>query len=786
MRLGCVVLILAFHVSQFTNVRAQSPSVTAPSVDIPHTLSYQGTLADKYGKLLDSSNIPMVVSLYSDDQGTNRIWQGTYTPAISKGLFCIQLGSGNYPLPKGDAMGHGLWLGIAVGGSSELRPLTPVSASAYALNVADNSITAPKMGTDYVSSVQINGQQVTSRGGAANFLPGEGISMSYDSNAQGIMINTRQIQNPIANVYGSNWWGELGNSSLPNYPSPLTFLGITDWTNQNAAGNTQLEIHIDDVAGNPGFDGNGRVMSYEEGLESPNLIGGYRGNITSGLTRGGAVIGGGGWNANVNTVNGDYGFIGGGYGNIAGYVSVVGGGSDNSANGTNNVVAGGEHNTITAPSSSIDVTISGGTYNIVPVGVAPNYSSGVTIGGGSSNYATGLLATVSGGSNNLIGYINDNGNEEWTTIGGGGANRIYNTSSGGLISVNYSTIAGGGFNQIQSSEGAVIAGGENNTISSKLSAIVGGNYNTISSSVTKPGFIGGGSGNTLSGVAGVLAGGDANTVSGNDASIGGGTGCSATAEASTVSGGANNKATATGATIPGGENLTAQSYSQTVIGYNNLAKGSSNSPYNNGGAVNNQDDPVLIVGNGASTGAVFPSFAVHNAFEVTNDGHTLVFDTLGAVYTSSFPYSVSTANTGTTLPSSSHEAPKLGGTYIDNITYAWGDIPAGGGTGPVNPVIPNNSFGVHDINYNATTNTYLVRLELNDQNLPPNGIALNRGSVTATIEGIDDNSDPGCVTIAVSPISNNVFAVWTHRVNLGAGTCDAVPFAFSFKVCGRP
>lgn len=117
------------------------------------------------------SNYTMTVSLYADAGGQTRVWQGVYPvsgsgqPSKSAGsatnpstLFNLQLGSGNYPLPSGDALNHPLWIGVAIDGAAELRPLTPVAASAYALTVADSAITSSKMGTDYVSSVQINEQ----------------------------------------------------------------------------------------------------------------------------------------------------------------------------------------------------------------------------------------------------------------------------------------------------------------------------------------------------------------------------------------------------------------------------------------------------------------------------------------------------------------------------------------------------------------------------------------------------------------------------------------------------
>jgi hypothetical protein len=132
---------------------------------------------------------------------------------------------------------------------------------------------------------------------------------------------------------------------------------------------------------------------------------------------------------------------------------------------------------------------------------------------------------------------------------------------------------------------------------------------------------------------------------------------------------------------------------------------------------------------------------------------------------------------------SSQEAPRLGGTYADNVVYAWAEVPPGFGAGPINPVTPNSSFGVRTINWDGTTSTYTVAIEVNDQNGAP--AMINKGSVTATIES-GGPTDPGCATIAVSSITASSFKVWTHFVDFGSTTCRALPYGFSFKVCGRP
>jgi hypothetical protein len=127
----------------------------------------------------------------------------------------------------------------------------------------------------------------------------------------------------------------------------------------------------------------------QQNATSPNVIGGYSGNVISATVKGG-VIGGGGKSSYPNRVWLDYGTVGGGSGNTAGSAaSTVAGGDRNTASGGLSVVGGGAQNT----ASGTYGTVAGGQLNI-----ADGYLS--TVGGGLANYATGYAATVPGGNNN--------------------------------------------------------------------------------------------------------------------------------------------------------------------------------------------------------------------------------------------------------------------------------------------------------------------------------------------------------------------------------------------------
>jgi len=183
-----------------------------------------------------------------------------------------------------------------------------------------------------------------------------------------------------------------------------------------------------------------RAVRIEPDATSPNLLGGYAGNV---LTAGvhGATIAGGGEAAQINRVTDDYGTVGGGVSNRAGdnasttdtaRYATVGGGNLNRAVGSAATVCGGQNN----DADSDYATVAGGHSNY-----ALAYSF---VGGGQTNVAGGIWATVSGGYNNSVPF---NGG----TVGGG----ILNTAGAT----------------------AVVAGGQSNTASGSWSSVPGGYQN---------------------------------------------------------------------------------------------------------------------------------------------------------------------------------------------------------------------------------------------------------------------------------------------------------------------
>lgn len=168
-------------------------------------------------------------------------------------------------------------------------------------------------------------------------------------------------------------------------------------------------------------------LHVQPNVTSPNLIGGFSGNvILNGVT--GAFVGGGGEVTFPNRITDDFSVIGGGESNQAGNntgttsdaeFATVAGGTGNKAIATSTTVGGGASNL-----ASFDrATVSGGLGNTAS-------STASTVGGGQSNTASGYGGAISGGQANTA-----SGN--FSTVGGG----FTNTASG-----QYATIPGGANN----------------------------------------------------------------------------------------------------------------------------------------------------------------------------------------------------------------------------------------------------------------------------------------------------------------------------------------------------
>lgn len=211
-----------------------------------------------------------------------------------------------------------IWFNDGTNGFSELSPTQPLTAAPYALKAWS------------VSADQITGT-----------IPASNIG--EDSiDATMLVDGAVGVDDLSATVLSDTFWGLGGNSGTT---AGTHFIGSTD--------NEPVEIHVNGK----------RALRIEPNTYGPVLIGGHPANSV-GSGSAGAVIAGGGWFYNPNTIgmNSDYSAIGGGYG------------IDIGAGSTYSTVSGGSENDIGANSDYS--TIAGGYYNKIGDGAQYAFAAG--------------------------------------------------------------------------------------------------------------------------------------------------------------------------------------------------------------------------------------------------------------------------------------------------------------------------------------------------------------------------------------------------------------------------
>ncbi len=812
---------------------------------VPNTISYQGVLTDQNGTVFFDGTYQITVRLYSDPNGNTVVWEDTYTAPVSGGIFNLYLGDGNAPLPGSETMNTRLWVGTSVNGDAEMRPLTPLSSSPYALNVpdaaittaklADNAITANKVDMDYVSEIRVNGEKVSGKGTTLNIESSDDFEVKYDQTSQSLKIISPQENHSGTHddnkgpsiLANPNTWGSGGDLITPGGAGPLAATN-NDWigTSTGVSGAINFEVRVNSQ----------RTMLYQpNGINTPNIVGGHNTNaIPAGAI--GSIIAGGG-NAgipntmanvgNYNTISGgaantvtnvptfgntdyatigggdnneasaDHATIGGGEDNVAsGGLSFIGGGSDNLAHqgwstvaggegnasrrnwsvvgggqtnttwGLHSGILGGQDNIVTGDHSVIGGgfdneihitmdfgTIGGGNANVI----GPNENGGdfITIGGGNNNNAIAEGSTISGGQNHTVSAIN-------ATIGGGFDNDInvageLSTIGGGFqnaITARLATIGGGNTNTI-SAEQSVIGGGATNDVESGFSGVFSGLDNDIRTGSGNS-VIGGGSFNEIqfNNDNAVIVGGTANVIfpNGSRQFIGGGEENSAIAnhnvvvgglrnavgsDFASVGGGEENSAVGMHSTIPGGDHNLTLYDAQTAVGFYNDPFPGAILP------VQGTDAPLFTVGNGSAVTRA-------NAFEVSYNGHSIVYDVNGS---------------GVARPSME------GGTFVDNVILAWGEV-----TGATGAVV--SDFGVLNV-IRTGVGVYQVTINPADSRGMP--ITIRNAAIVVTPGFSVTHACTIANTTRIGTPGPNQFIIRTHNPS----ACIPVDVDFMFHVTGR-
>ncbi len=208
---------------------------------------------------------------------------------LTNGLFTVTLDPG-----AGVFTGGARWFNVAVrpgvsaGAYVNVVPRQPITATPYAvraLTVASNGLS----GGAYSSAVDFNNAANSFSGSFAGAVAGNGAGLS----------NVNAIT--IGGLAASNIWSVGGNAG--GNPANGAFLGTTDTNALEIKVNGQRALRIEHAT-NAGFG------------YSPNMLGGFSGNIISnGLI--GAVIGGGGTSTSPNRVGNNFASVIGGAGNTA-------------------------------------------------------------------------------------------------------------------------------------------------------------------------------------------------------------------------------------------------------------------------------------------------------------------------------------------------------------------------------------------------------------------------------------------------------------------------------------
>lgn len=405
----------------------------------------------------------------------------------------------------------------------------------------------------------------------------------------------------------------------------------------------------------------------QQNATSPNLVGGYAGNVMGTGVEGG-VIAGGGVSGSPNQAFDHWSAVGGGYGNIAGSDddnptdhghATVGGGSYNYATGRYSAIGGGSGNAASGMLATIgggtgnaaggeNATVSGGVYNDAS-------SASTTVGGGESNQVFDDGGTVSGGRYNDAGISDgDAGNQSFATVGGGDRNTAsehYATIGGGVLNTasGHGSTVGGGETNTASGDSSTVGGGQSNeatdifaTVSGGTTSVASGPYATVGggrqnlAAATYATVAGGGPSDTGNPTAtnnrvyddyGTIGGGGGNAVGVDDgtstnqkfATVGGGANNISSEDYTTVSGGSANQATYGWATVGGGYGNYATANSATVGGGQaNSATGQS--AVVSGGLSNEATNTQASIGGGATNSASGNSATIGGGFDNTASG----------------------------------------------------------------------------------------------------------------------------------------------------------------------
>ena len=111
--------------------------------DIPDTLNFQGRLMDQSGQPVTNGQYSVTFRLYTAASGGNMVWEEQQTVVTQNGYFNTVLGNTTALTPS--MFNQALWAGMQIGSNPEMTPRQKLSTAAYAMTVADGTITTDKI-----------------------------------------------------------------------------------------------------------------------------------------------------------------------------------------------------------------------------------------------------------------------------------------------------------------------------------------------------------------------------------------------------------------------------------------------------------------------------------------------------------------------------------------------------------------------------------------------------------------------------------------------------------------
>ena len=374
-------------------------------MDIPHTVSYQGYLTNPSGKPVSDGTYSITLRLYGDANGSQILWQDEMNAQTTNGVFSILLGSGT-PLPA-SAMNQPLWLGVQPNGQDEMRPLTPLTASPYALAIPNNSVTDAKLGVNYVGGIDVNGIPVTTKGSVLNLVGGNNTSLQFDAATNSIIVDaatttddgkggnaTTQglclaaVEGNVNGLASKNYLTLWQSNSIPNPGNtPITNSAIEDNGTaviiNNAPNSPTPTLKINEDSGCIAWLGHNNV-TFSTATPSTGSTGGF--NIWTGYGATGGGFGGsiyileggstGTYPGTMMVIGAGEGGTGGGAG---GQLMIQAGPGNGAANGGTLCLTAGPANG-TGVSGNIDLTA--GTIGTTDQGNITMYGDSITMRGG--------------------------------------------------------------------------------------------------------------------------------------------------------------------------------------------------------------------------------------------------------------------------------------------------------------------------------------------------------------------------------------------------------------------